>query len=181
MRDPPRRQHQASLPSAAPPLAIARDNAGNLYIADTGHHRIRSIAVGTGSITTVAGTGTPGFSGDGGPATQAQLNAPAGVFVDANGILYIADTGNDRVRRVTVDGTISTLLGNLKSPTGIVVERDGTLFVSDTGNNRIMARETNGEVSVFAGGGTGGDGEVGPEVSLAQPMGLAQDADQFYL
>jgi sugar lactone lactonase YvrE len=169
---------QANLSS---PMAVARDNSGNLYVADTGHHRVRRIAVGSGIITTVAGTGDPGFSGDGGPATQAQLDGPEGLFVDANNNLYISDTGNDRVRRVTADGRISTFLTGLKGPTGIVVERDGTLFVSDTGNNRVVARETNGEVSTFAGGGAGGDGEAGPDVSLSQPMGLAQDRDQTYL
>jgi sugar lactone lactonase YvrE len=165
----------------ASPMGVARDNSGNLYIVDTGNHRVRRVAVGTGIITTVAGTGVAGASGDGGPATSAQLNAPTGAFVDVNGILYITDTGNNRVRRVTVDGTISTFLDGLRGPTGIVVERDGTLFVSDTGNNRIVARETSGDVSTFVGGGTGGDGESGTDVSLSQPMGLAQDPDQSYL
>lgn len=162
----------------ASPLGVARDNGGNRYIADTGNHRVRRIAAGTGVISTVAGTGTPGFSGDGGPATAAQLNAPNGVFVDVNGILYITDTGNNRVRRVTVDGVISTFMDGLKAPTGILLERDGTLFVSDTGNNRVVARENSGDVSTFVGGGTGGDGESGTSVSLSQPMGLAEDPDQ---
>ena len=85
------------------------DSAGNLYIADSGNNRIRKVS--NGVITTVAGNGTAGFSGDNGPATSAQLNYPQGVAVDSAGNLYIADTGNNRIRKVS-NGVITTVAGN---------------------------------------------------------------------
>ena len=93
----------------ASPLGVAVDSAGNLYIADTDNHRIRKVS--NGVITTVAGNGTAGFSGDNGPATSAQLNYPAGVAVDSAGNLYIADTDNNRIRKVS-NGVITTVAGN---------------------------------------------------------------------
>ena len=92
------------------PAGLAVDAAGNLYIADTGNHRILLLTPG-GAISTVAGTGAAGFSGDGGPAVAAQLNAPSAVAVDANENIYIADTGNNRVRLVAPAGNISTIAG----------------------------------------------------------------------
>ena len=91
------------------PYDVAADGSGNVYIADSNNHRIRRIAA-DGTITTVAGTGTSGFSGDGGPATAAQLDFPTGVAVDGSGNLYIADVFNRRIRRVAADGTITTVL-----------------------------------------------------------------------
>jgi hypothetical protein len=91
------------------PISVAADSAGNLYIADTLHQRVRMVSNGT--ITTVAGNGTPGFSGDGGPATAAQLYSPFGVGVDATGDLYIADIDNNRIRMVS-NGIITTVAGN---------------------------------------------------------------------
>ena len=91
------------------PAGVAVDSAGNLYIADTGNHRIRKVS--NGVITTVAGNGTPGFSGDNGPATSAQLYNPVGVAVDSAGNLYIADAGNNRIRKVS-NGVITTVAGN---------------------------------------------------------------------
>jgi sugar lactone lactonase YvrE len=92
------------------PLGIAVDLGGNLYIADSGNHRVRQVTA-AGVITTVAGTGTVGSSGDGGPATSAQLRSPNGVAVDAAGILYIADSYNNRIRQVTSAGIIVTVAG----------------------------------------------------------------------
>ena len=92
------------------PQGVALDSEGNLYIADTQNHRIRMLTPG-GTISTIAGTGTPGFSGDGGAATAAELNAPSAVAVDASGNIYIADTRNHRVRMVTTDGNIDTIAG----------------------------------------------------------------------
>ena len=92
------------------PQGLAVDSAGNLYIADTQNHRVRKVTGGT--ISTVAGSGTAGFAGDGGAAGSAQLNLPFGVAVDAAGNLYIAEFGNNRVRKVAAGGTISTLAGN---------------------------------------------------------------------
>src|SRR6266581_2875799 len=95
----------------ASPSGVAVDAAGNLYIADHGHNRIRKVNT-DGIITTVAGNGTFGFSGDGGLATSANLWGPTGVAVDAAGNLYIADYGNNRIRRVNTDGIITTVAGN---------------------------------------------------------------------
>src|SRR5439155_1308492 len=93
------------------PVGVALDPAGNLYIADRDNQRIRKVTPG-GTISTYAGTGTWGFSGDGGPATAAQLNTPAGVALDSAGNLYIADQANHRIRKVTPGGTISTYAGS---------------------------------------------------------------------
>jgi sugar lactone lactonase YvrE len=135
------------------PLDVALDEAGTtLYIADTANHRVRKVAP-DGTITTVAGTGSPGFSGDGGLAAQAQLNAPSGVEVDQVGNLYIADTANHRVRKVATDGTITTVAGSdaatevgddgpagqarLVSPWGLAADGQGNLFVADQGDHRV--------------------------------------------
>jgi streptogramin lyase len=93
------------------PVGLAVDANGVLYIADTGNNRIRRVDV-NGIITTVAGSGVAGFSGDNGPAVSAQLSAPAGVAVDVDGNLFIADTGNHRIRKVTPAGIITTIAGN---------------------------------------------------------------------
>jgi len=132
-------------------IALAPDRVA-LYIADTGNNRVRRVAP-DGTITTVAGNGSAGFSGDGGPATQAALNAPSGVAVDPGGNLYIADTANHRVRRVAPDGTITTVAGSdtatavgdggpagqarLVSPWGLAADADGNLYIADQGDNRV--------------------------------------------
>jgi len=96
---------------------LAVDRLGNVYIADPNSHRVRRVSA-SGLIQTVAGTGYPGFSGDGGPGAQARLNAPYGLVVDAPGNLYIADLGNNRVRRVSPDGVISTVVGSGQAGSG---------------------------------------------------------------
>jgi len=134
------------------PLALAVDAAGNLYVADTYNHAIRRITL-DGTITTVAGNGSLGFSGDGGLATKAQLNYPKGVAIGADGVIYIADTFNDRIRAVAPNGTISTIGGGgyfgdagdggpalqaiLKFPAGIAVDGAGNVYIADTQNNKI--------------------------------------------
>src|SRR5450759_2275213 len=134
------------------PYGVAVDSAGNLYIADTGNNRVRKVA--SGMVTTVAGNGTPGFSGDNGPATSAQLNVPYGVAVDSAGNLYIADSGNIRIRKVA-NGTITTVAGNgysgfggdnipaigteLWQPLGIALDSAGNLFISDFINKRTRS------------------------------------------
>ena len=126
------------------PYSVAVDASGNLFIADTLNHRIRKVTP-DGIITTVAGSGTGGFSGDRGPAISAQLNSPYSVAVDASENLFIADTGNDQIRKVT-DGIIMRVAGNgdggfsleqLYVPTGAAVDAAGNLFIADTRNNRI--------------------------------------------
>jgi trimeric autotransporter adhesin len=132
--------------------ALAVDSGGNLYIADAGNNRIRKVTP-EGIITTAAGNGQPGFSGDGGPAASAQLKGPYGVAVDPAGNLYIGDTGNNRIRKVTPGRTISTVAGNgqfgssgdggpataaqFDSPWGLALDMAGNLYIADVGNNRI--------------------------------------------
>jgi uncharacterized protein (TIGR03437 family) len=134
------------------PSACARDSAGNLFIADTSNHRIRKV-VPSGTISSVAGTGTAGFSGDEGPATAASINSPRGVVVDDNGNIFIADSGNQRIRQVTPDGVIHTIAGQaaagfsgdgglaasaqINSPGGLYLDGAGDLYFADTGNNRV--------------------------------------------
>lgn len=124
------------------PLGLAISPDGSLYIADTNNHRVRKIDHG-GTITTVAGTGEPGLSGDGGTGSRAALNLPSGLAFDRAGNLYIADTGNDRVRKVAPDGTITTVAGGagadrLVRPAAVAVDADGVLFIADTGAHRVV-------------------------------------------
>jgi uncharacterized protein (TIGR03437 family) len=135
------------------PTDVAVDAAGMLYVADTGSHRILKIDP-DGNATTVAGTGVPGFDGDGGPATAASLFAPEGVAVDAAGQLYVADTGNHRVRVISPRGIIRTAAGTgiagaagtggpaagaqLNQPSDVAVDASGALYVADKGNDRVV-------------------------------------------
>jgi class 3 adenylate cyclase/sugar lactone lactonase YvrE len=124
------------------PTAVAVAPDGSLYIADTNNHTVRMIDHG-GTLITVAGTGTPGFSGDGGRASAAQLDLPNGLAFDGRGVLYIADTGNNRIRRVGTDGTITTVLGDgttttLDRPLAVAVDTAGVLYVADTENHRVL-------------------------------------------
>jgi sugar lactone lactonase YvrE len=173
------------------PSGIAVDSAGNLYIADSGHYRIRKVS--NGVITTVAGNGTDGFSGDGGPATRARLSHPAGVAVDPAGNLYITDTANSRVRKVS-RGVITTVAGNgtdgfsgdggpatsaqLFRPNGLAVDSAGKIYIADEVSHRI--REiSNGVITTVAGNGTPGfSGDNGPAATaqLYWPNGLAVDS-----
>ncbi len=141
---------------------------GSFYIADTGNHCIRRVSP-TGIITTIAGTGTAGFGGDGGPAGQAQLNNPVRVAIGPDESIYLTDTGNHRIRRVGPDGIITTVAGTgvagfngdggvatqaqLSSPSGIAVGPDGTLYVTDTGNNRVRRVSSEGIITTVAGNG----------------------------
>jgi sugar lactone lactonase YvrE len=134
------------------PEAVAVDSAGNLYIADTGNNRIRKVTFSTGIITTVAGNGTAGYSGDGVAATSTELNYPSGVALDGAGNIYIADIGNSRIRKVTVStGLISTVAGNgnygfsgdggvatnaaLCGPADVKLDSAGNLYIADSYNN----------------------------------------------
>jgi trimeric autotransporter adhesin len=177
------------------PCGVAVDSAGNLYIAELNNNRIRRVS--NGVITTVAGNGTPGFSGDNGPATGAELAGPEGVAVDSAGNLYIADTGNSRIRRVS-NGVITTVAGNgcgsngcgfsgdngpatsaeLTNAEGIAVDSAGNLYIADTYNQRIR-RVSNGVITTVAGNGARGfGGDNGPATSagLSGPAGVAVDS-----
>jgi len=175
------------------PVGVAADTAGNLFIADTGNNRIRMVDT-AGTITTVAGTGTAGFSGDSGPATNAQLSGPSGVAVDGAGNLFIADTTNQRIRTVDATGTITTVAGTgnsgfsgdgrpaisaqLADPVGVAVDPAGHLFIADTGNNRIRKVQAAGTITTVAGTGAGGfsgDGGRAKRAQLSGPSGVAMD------
>ena len=176
------------------PADVAPDGAGNLYIADAGNHRIRKVD-SAGVISTVAGSGTAGFSGDGGAATAAQLNIPAGVAPDGAGNLYIADTDNHRIRKVDSAGVISTVAGDgtsgfggdggaataarLDGPTDVALDGTGNLYIADTGNDRIRKVDSAGVISTVAGDGTNGfsgDGGAAMAAQLNTPVGVALDA-----
>jgi uncharacterized protein (TIGR03437 family) len=172
---------------------IAVDRLGNLYLSDTDNQRVRMIST-SGVITTLAGTGVAGFSGDGGPATAAQLNLPYGLAVDLAGNLYVADLGNDRVRRIGPDGVITTVAGNgnqgssgdggaatgaqLLGPRNVAVDAVGNFYFSEFDGHRVRKVTPAGTISTVAGTGVAGlSGDGGPAVNaqLAFPAGLAVD------
>ncbi len=180
----------------ANPVGVAVDSAGNLIIADTLNHRIRRVDATTGVITTVAGNGIQGFSGDGGPATSARLNDPIAVGVDSAGNLYIADTFNLRIRRVdAATGIITTVAGtglsgfngdgipatsaHLDTPQGVALDGAGNLFIADTLVHRIRRVDAvTGIITTVAGTGlSGSSGDGGPATSarLGNPFGVAMD------
>ena len=177
------------------PLGIAVALDGSLYIADTGNNRVRQVAT-DGTISTVAGTGTAGYSGDGGQGTNAQLYHPIRVAISPDGALYIADLVNHRVRKLRSDGLISTVAGNgvpgysgdggpateaeLNNPVGLAVGADDRLYIADSGNNRIRMVGVDGSIVTLAGNGTAGyGGETGPgaAASLNDPAGIAVGPD----
>jgi uncharacterized protein (TIGR03437 family) len=174
-------------------VAVALDSAGNLYFADSVNQRVRKIDR-NGIITTVAGTGIDGYTGDGGPATAAQLGFPIGVAVDGAGNLYIADGDNNRVRKVTPAGIISTVAGNgnggfagdggqainasINIPSDLAVDAAGNLYIADAGNNRVRRVDTSGIITTVAGtsdNGYSGDGGSATQAMLNYPWGLAVD------
>jgi DNA-binding beta-propeller fold protein YncE len=181
------------------PTGLAVD-AVNLYIADSGNNRVRRVDLATQTITTFAGTGTAGFSGDGGPATAAELSGPYGLALDSRS-LYIADSGNNRVRRVGLaKPTITTVAGTglpafagdggpatgaqLYDPTGLALD-SGYLYMADRGNSRIrrihLATQT---ITTFAGigdRGFAGDGGLATAARLNWPFGLAVRSGYLYI
>ncbi len=183
-----------------PPLAaqfsniqgIAYDRLGNLYLSDTDNHRVRKVSGGV--IATIAGTGVAGFSGDGGSALNAQLNLPYGLALDSAGNVYVADLGNQRVRRITPDGAISTVAGtgrkasspdgaaptdtSLLSPRNVAIDAAGNLYIAEFEGHRIRKLTPNGKLSTVAGTGVAGSSGDGNRASAAQinyPAGMAFD------
>ena len=159
------------------PRGVVVDGAGNLYIADPPSHRIRKVDR-AGRITTVAGNGVRGLSGDGGPATAAQLAFPHDVAVDAVGNLYIADTNNHRVRRVDLAGTITTA-ARLDSPSGLAVDAAGNVYIAELWRHRVRKVDRAGAITSVAGTGARGDsGDGGPATAarLDRPDDVAVDA-----
>ena len=176
------------------PQGLALDAANNLYIADFGHHRVRKVTP-AGIITTVAGSGSFGFSGDGGQATSALLNGPNGLAVDGNGNLYVGEDGNHRIRKITPAGVISTLIGDgqggasgdggtaaqarMTYARGITVDASGVVYFADGFESRIRKITSDGKVHFVSGtsGGFAGDGPAalarmsGPQASRRTPAG----------
>ena len=170
------------------PEGVAVDGAGNLYIADRNAQRIRKVDA-AGVISTVAGDGTRGYGGDGGPAVAAQLDWPEGVALDGAGNLYIADVNNNRIRKVDAAGAISTVAGDgtqgfggdggpataaqLNRPTGVALDGAGNLYIAEWSNRRIRKVDAAGAISTVAGDGTqgfGGDGGPATAAQLRSPL-----------
>jgi sugar lactone lactonase YvrE len=172
---------------------ISIDNAGNLYIAEIENNCIRKISTG-GMISTVAGNGSRGYSGDGGAATSALLSGSSGIFVDAAGTMYIADCNNNRIRKVDPSGTITTIAGNgivgysgeggpaisaeISYAREIALDKAGNLFISDGYVNRVLKMNRSGIITTIAGNGTWGySGDSGPATAaqLKYPGGITVD------
>ncbi len=185
----------ATSASLQAPQGVAQDAAGNIFVSDAINNRVRMVDHATQTITTVAGSGTSGFSGDGGPATSATLSVPGGVALDGTGNLFIADTQNQRIRKVDTGGTITAVAGDgnaafsgdggpatsasLNFPIGLVVDSAGNLFIADSTNNRIRKVDAGGTITTLAGNGTfgfSGDGGPATAANLAGPNGAVLDA-----
>ena len=177
------------------PHGLAVDSAGGgLYIADSANHRVRRVDLASGIITTVAGSDSPGAGGDGGPAAAAQLQDPKAVYAAPSGELFIADSGNERIRRVDRTGTITTFGGTgvagfsgdggpagaaqFDGPRALAGDSAGNLYVADDNNHRIRRIDAAGVVTTLAGTGVAGfSGDGGPAGSaqLDHPRGVAVD------
>ncbi len=177
------------------PNGVAVDASGNIYIADANNYRIRKVTVATGIITTVAGSGSIGFSGDGGPATSAAFDVPWNVRVDIVGNLYIADRDNNRIRKVdAVTQFISTIAGStygysgdggpalnatFRNPSDLCFDAAGNMYITDSYNRCIRKINTSGTISTIAGTGNYGySGDGGPALSAEteSPEGITVDA-----
>ena len=178
------------------PISVALDAAGNLYICDSSSHNIRRVSLASGIIVTYAGNGVAAYSGDGGPAAAASLQFPLGVATDRYGYLYIADAGNNSIRRVSPGGLIVTVAGSyvaglagdgaaasgalLNIPSDVAVDAAGNLFIADSGNNRVRRVDApTGIIGTIAGGDNDGfAGDAGPAANslLSFPWKIAVDA-----
>ena len=176
--------------SLALPYDMRFDSKGNLYIADVFNHRIRKVDT-NGVISTVAGTGVAGYSGDGGPAVKAQLNMPYGIILDKDDNLLIADSDNNVIRKMGTDGIIRTIAGTgqrgyegdngpalaakFDSPQGFALDKDGRLLINDEHNNAIRVMELDGTIRTLVGvKGPGFSGDGGPAIAaqIADPESL---------
>lgn len=163
------------------PQGVAIDLNGNLLIADTGNHRLRRVDMVTGRVSTLAGDGKASSAGDGGPATSASLHTPTAVAVDASGNILIADTGNNRIRRIdAVTGQITTIAGgdgSLLQPKGITLDSAGNIIIADTGHHRVVVLEGSSLKTIAGSGAAGLAGDAGAAVDalLDLPTGVLAD------
>jgi len=181
------------------PSGLAADEKGNLYISDRSNDRIRVVDK-KGVIRTYAGTGVAGFQGDAGPALKAQLDKPFGIALDEAENLYIADRNNNRVRKVSPEGIITTVAGDggfffmgdngpayrasVAAPTGVAVDKKGNLYIADRNNNRIRLVDKLGMIRTVAGTGQqdyNGESETARETNLYLPFGLTVDSNDNLL
>ena len=186
---------QATGAQLSGPRGVAFDTDGSLLICDTGNNRLRQISV-AGIISTICGTGTPGFLGDNGPADLAQLDKPEQLCVDSSGFIYIADTGNNAIR-LLASGRLTTIAGTLgqsgstgdtalataallAAPLGVGVDTSKAIYIADTGNNRVRRVDpTTKNIAAFAGTGTvgvGGDGAAALQATLSAPAAVVIDS-----
>ena len=181
------------------PAGLAIDKAGNIYIADRGNQRVRQVDT-SGKIHTFAGNGVAGYSGDGGPATEASLNGPHDLSFDQLGNLFISDNNNQVIRRVDTSGIINTIAGNgtagfggdggpataasLNSPRGTVTDSAGNLYIADTLNSRVRKVDRNGIITTFAGNGShsfSGDGGPATQAAIGFPRDLLIRSGQLLI
>ncbi len=185
-----------TLAALASPAGVVVDSLGNIYVADSGAHRIRKIDNERNTISTIAGNGTPGYSGDGGPASAATIHSPFGMAIDINDNLYFADSANHRIGKINLaTGLITTVAGSgsagfdgdggpalyatFTSPHGVDVDRYGNIYIADTYNNRIRKVDAfSGIITTIAGigiSGSGGDLGLAREADLFRPEDVAVD------
>lgn len=176
------------------PAGIACDNSGNVYFCEIGNSVVRKVSA-SGIISTVAGTGVQGFSGNGGPATAAKINQPTGVAVDDTGNIYFTDDGNNMIRKINTAGIISTIAGTgtagyfgdlglavnaqLNGPSGVAIDRKGNVYIADVYNHAVRKIDTGGRITTIAGDGSpgySGNGYSALIASLNFPKGIAVDS-----
>ncbi len=157
------------------PIGVAVDKRGNVFVADSYNDRIREIT-SDGKVVTIAGTGLPGFTD--GNASTAAFNTPSGVAVDERGNIFVADTGNSAVRKITPQGDVSTIIAQgqrIRHPIGIVITHDGFLFVTDA--TRVVRIAPDGSAETYAGGAAGFADDLGEGARLSGPSGIAIDRE----
>jgi len=181
------------------PNGIAIDTSGNIYVSDYFNHRIRKVSP-AGVISTFAGTGTPGYCGDGGPAISACLYYPVGIAIDVSGNIYFADASNNRIRKINASGIISTVAGNggtgysgdggpaisaqLHWPSAVALDGSGNIYIADYSSNRIRKVSPAGIITTFAGNGIAGysgDGGIATAAELNLPYGVTFHSGDIYI